>query len=168
MASFLDPVEYRVSTMDHVTTSLLLEQLQTLPGLVTTSALEHAVREVERKAEQSYVMQTDHNIYLTKEDWDTEKARDHVANRRLDTKVAALSCDLLRENCPLKILFKSDSFLNFIRKILNVPALYRNVDPIGAVFVNIYKVKAHIIIRDISRRLNISENVLMWLLQEIN
>ena len=134
-----------------------------MPGLVTQEALQEAIREVEEKVERSFTMQTTHNIYLTKEDWDTEKARDHVANRRLDTKVAALSCDLLRENCPLKILFKSDSFLNFIRKILNVPALYRNVDPIGAVFVNIYKVKAHIIIRDISRRLNIIENVLMWL-----
>ena len=133
-----------------------------MPGLVTQEALQEAIREVEEKVERSFTMQTTHNIYLTKEDWDTEKARDHVANRRLDTKVAALSCDLLRENCPLKILFKSDSFLNFIRKILNVPALYRNVDPIGAVFVNIYKVKAHIV-RDISRRLNICENVLMWL-----
>ena len=134
----------------------------TLPGLVTQEALQEAIREVEEKVERSFTMQTTHNIYLTKEDWDTEKARDHVANRRLDTKVAALSCDLLRENCPLKILFKSDSFLKFIRKILNVPALYRNVDPIGAVFVNIYKVKAHIV-RDISRCLNICENVLMWL-----
>ena len=134
-----------------------------MPGLVTQEALQEAIREVEEKVERSFTMQTTHNIYLTKEDWDTEKARDHVANRRLDTKVAALSCDLLRENCPLKILFKSDSFLNFIRKILNVPALYRNVDPIGAVFVNIYKVKAHIIIRDISRRINICENVLIWI-----
>ena len=55
-------------------------------------------------------------------------------------QVAALSCDLLQETGPLKILFKSDSFLQFIQNILNVPSLYRNVDPIGAVFVNIYKV----------------------------
>ena len=112
----------------------------TLPGLVTTTALEHAVREVERKAEQSYVMQTDHNIYLTKEDWDSRKGADHVSNRRLDTKVGALACDLLDEEGPLKVLFKSESFLNLIRQILDVPSLHRNIDPVGAVFVNIYKV----------------------------
>ena len=92
------------------------------------------------KLDQSYTMATDHNIYLTKEDWDSQRDGDHVANRRLDTKVAALSCDQLQENSPIKTLFKSDSFLYFIQKILNVPNLYRNVDPIGAVFVNIYKV----------------------------
>ena len=92
------------------------------------------------KLDQSYTMATDHNIYLTKEDWDSDKAKEHVSNRRLDTKVAALSCDLLREDGPLKILFKSNSFLQFIQKILNIPTIHRNVDPIGAVFVNIYKV----------------------------
>ena len=55
-------------------------------------------------------------------------------------QVAALACDLLDEDGPLKVLFKSDSFLNFIRQILNVPSLHRNIDPVGAVFVNIYRV----------------------------
>merc|ERR1712045_426549 len=83
--------------------------------------------------------QTDHNIYLTAADWDREQGAGHVSNRRLDTKVAALACDLLAEESPLKVLFRSDSFLNFVRRILNVPSLYRNIDPVGAVFVNIYK-----------------------------
>lgn len=54
----------------------------TLPGLVTRLALHTAVQEVERKAEQSYTMQTSHNIYLTDRD-----EGDHVSTRRLDTKV---------------------------------------------------------------------------------
>jgi len=111
----------------------------TLPGLVINSALQEAVQEVEEKVNASYTMQTTHNIYLTKDDWDCKKTKDHICNKRLETKVAALSCDLLQETGPLKILFKSDSFLQFIQNILNVPSLYRNVDPIGAVFVNIYK-----------------------------
>ena len=98
-------------------------------------------QEVEMKQDQSYTMQTNHNIYLTKEDWDRSRSKEHVCNQRLDTKVAALSCDLLQEDGPLKIIFKSNSFLRFIQKILNIPTIYRNVDPIGAVFVNIYKVK---------------------------
>ena len=101
------------------------------------------------KLDQSYTMQTDHNIYLTKDDWDSSRSNDHVSNRRLDTKVAALSCDLLHEDGPLKILFKSDSFLGFIQKILNIPTIYRNVDPIGAVFVNIYKVGVTILLSNL-------------------
>ena len=112
----------------------------TLPGLVTQQALQEAIKEVEEKVESSFTMQTSHNIYLSKEDWASQRDSDHVANRRLDTRVAALSCDQIEENSPLKTLFKSHSFLYFIQKILNVPSLYRNVDPIGAVFVNIYKV----------------------------
>ena len=114
---------------------LAMRGVTTLPGLVTQQALQEAIKEVEEKVESSFTMQTSHNIYLSK-----EKDSDHVANRRLDTRVAALSCDQLEETSPLKTLFKSDSFLYFIKKILNVPSLYRNVDPIGAVFVNIYKV----------------------------
>ena len=90
--------------------------------------------------EESYTMQTDHNIYLTPGDWDSTQPAGHVSNRRLDTKVAALACDLLAEEGPLKVLFKSDSFLSFVQQILNVPRLHRNIDPVGAVFVNIYKV----------------------------
>lgn len=100
--------------------------------------------EVESKVEESYTMQTDHNIYLTAGDWDRHQAPGHVSNRRLDTKVAALACDLLAEEGPLKVLFKSDSFLAFVQQILNVPRLHRNIDPVGAVFVNIYKVEGDI------------------------
>ena len=134
-----ESAEYRDLVTKH-RGELARRGVTTLPGLVTQQALQEAIREVEEKVESSFTMQTSHNIYLSKEDWDSQRDSDHVANRRLDTRVAALSCDQLQENSPLKTLFKSDSFLLFIQKILNVPSLYRNVDPIGAVFVNIYKV----------------------------
>ena len=53
-------------------------------------------------------------------------------------KVAALACDELAEEGPLKVVFKSDSFLNFVQQILHRPFFYRNVGSVGAVFVNIY------------------------------
>ena len=83
-------------------------------------------------------MQTDHNIYLTAEDWDRSQGARHVSNRRLDTKVAALACDLLAEEGPLKVLFKSDSFLSFVQQILNVPRLYRNIDPVKRFRIKLY------------------------------
>ena len=152
----LDPSQprYRELVRNHQQ-ELEMKGVTTLPGLVTRLAIDTAVKvvrillwesltvllkEVESKAEESYTMQTDHNIYLTGEDWDRSQGAGHVCNRRLDTKVAALACDLLAEEGPLKVLFKSDSFLSFIQQILKVPRLHRNIDPVGAVFVNIYKV----------------------------
>ena len=44
-------------------------------------------QEVEQKIDASYTMQTHHNIYLTKQDFDGTKDSHHVSNRRLDTKV---------------------------------------------------------------------------------
>ena len=44
-------------------------------------------QEVEQKIDASYTMQTHHNIYLTKQDFDGTKDSQHVSNRRLDTKV---------------------------------------------------------------------------------
>ena len=38
-----------------------------------------------------------------------------------------------------QVLFRSDPFLEFVRRILDLPALHRNIDPVGAVFVNIYR-----------------------------
>eukprot|EP00091_Calanus_sinicus_P005012 TRINITY_DN15374_c0_g1_i1.p1 TRINITY_DN15374_c0_g1~~TRINITY_DN15374_c0_g1_i1.p1 ORF type:complete len:244 (+),score=54.94 TRINITY_DN15374_c0_g1_i1:93-824(+) len=108
----------------------------TLPELITKEAITEAVKEVEEKADMSYTMQTDHNIYLRKTD--ETKPITHVSNQRLDTKVAALACDELAEEGPLKVVFKSNSFLSFVQQILNRPFFHRNVDPVGAVFVNIY------------------------------
>ena len=109
----------------------------TLPGLMKEDAIAIAVEEIEGKMDSSYTMQTDHNIYLKGSD--QAKAKDHIRNKRLDTKVAALACDELDEESPLKVIFRSDSFNEFIRQVLSLPSLYRNVDPVGAVFVNIYK-----------------------------
>jgi len=109
----------------------------TLPELITKEAIDEAVKEVELKAPISYTMETDHNIYLKKTD--ETKPITHISNQRLDTKVAALACDELAEEGPLKVVFRSDSFLKFVQQILNLPSFHRNVDPVGAVFVNIYK-----------------------------
>jgi hypothetical protein len=108
-------------------------------------------------------METDHNIYLRPGDPALPPL--HARNLRLDTKVdtsfsfsissllsfsfsfffslscskvAALACDQLEEAGPLKTVFRSDSFREFLRLLLQLPALHRNVDPIGAVFANIY------------------------------
>jgi len=109
----------------------------TLPGFLTGEAVQRAVEEVEEKEGQAYTMQTDHNIYLRESE--PELPLDHVRNVRLDTKVAALACDLLEESGPLKTVFRSSGFLEFLRLVLQLPSLHRNVDPIGAVFVNIYR-----------------------------
>jgi len=109
----------------------------TLPGFLTPKAVADAVVEVEEKEGRAYTMQTDHNIYLR--DSDQSLPSDHIRNLRLDTKVAALACDQLKEDGPLKTVFRSSSFLEFTRLLLQLPALHRNIDPIGAVFVNIYR-----------------------------
>ena len=58
----------------------------------------------------------------------------HISNKRLDTKVAVPACDVLSEEGLLKVLFKSNSFLNFVQQILNRPSFYQNIDPVEAVF----------------------------------
>ena len=115
---------------------LLQNGVTTLPGLVTKEALDETVKEVEEKADTSFTMKTDHNIYLKESDKSLDT--NHIRNKRLDTKVAALACDELSEQGPLKVIFRSESFLKFVQQILNLPSLHRNVDPVGAVFVNIY------------------------------
>ena len=70
----------------------------------------------------------------------TFKSNDISSDISTSHKVAALACDALDEDGPLKVLFKSNSLLRFVQQILNVPQLHRNIDPVGAVFVNIYKV----------------------------
>jgi len=118
---------------------LLQNGVTTLPGLVTKEALDETVKEVEGKADTSFTMKTDHNIYLKESDKSLDT--NHIRNKRLDTKVAALACDELSEQGPLKVIFRSESFLKFVQQILNLPSLHRNVDPVGAVFVNIYNDK---------------------------
>ena len=93
----------------------------TLPELITKEAITEAAKEVEEKVHMSYTMQTDHNIYLRKTD--VNKPISHISNKRLDTKVAALACDELAEEGPLKDVFKSNFFLKFVQQILNTAIL---------------------------------------------
>lgn len=109
----------------------------TLPGFLTSTAVASAVEEVKKKELEAFTMQTHHNIYL--KPLDPNLPDDHIRNRKLNTKVAALACDQVDELNPLKTVFRSDSFLELLRLLLNLPSLHRNIDPVGAVFVNIYR-----------------------------
>ena len=54
-------------------------------------------------------------------------------------QVASVAYDFLPANGVLSRLYQTDAFVEFLRDVLGLPALYRLEDPFGACSINLFK-----------------------------
>ena len=54
-------------------------------------------------------------------------------------QVASVAYDYLPSNGVLSRLYQNDAFIEFLRDVLGLPALYRLEDPFGACSINLFK-----------------------------
>ena len=54
-------------------------------------------------------------------------------------QVASVAYDYLPLNGVLSRLYQNDAFIEFLRDVLGLPALYRLEDPFGACSINLFK-----------------------------
>ncbi len=54
-------------------------------------------------------------------------------------QVASVAYDHLAENGVLARLYRTDRFIDFLQRVLDLPALYRLDDPLGACSINLFK-----------------------------
>ena len=54
-------------------------------------------------------------------------------------QVASLAYDNISHGNNLRKLYNNDNFRRFLRRILDLPVLYRLADPLGACSINIFK-----------------------------
>lgn len=54
-------------------------------------------------------------------------------------QVASLAYDYISEENSLRRIYNSENFRRLLRRILDLPALHRLADPLGACSINVFK-----------------------------
>jgi len=114
------------------------EGVVTLPGFLRLDVIPDIAKELEEKKGLAYETNTAHNIYLDQGNEDIFSSN-HIRNRKFPTRVASLAYDNISHGNNLRKLYNNDNFRRFLRRILDLPVLYRLADPLGACSINIFK-----------------------------
>ena len=112
-----------------------------LRGFLTPQATAAMAAEARAAAPGAFFCDNTHNVYLEPDDG--AFAPDHPRRRRLRTIVGSVAYDLLPAGSPLRRLYNWDNLIEFVRLVLNRPALYRLADPLGALSINVFQPGGH-------------------------
>jgi hypothetical protein len=106
-----------------------------LPGLIQPEQVTKATAEILEPMESlSYRHRHAHNIYFTD---DTDGIPGDIADRSLTTSHRTLTCDQL-QGTIIRYLYEWPNLCDFIREVLNLPALYPMADPMAGLNVMAY------------------------------
>ena len=89
----------------------------------------------EAKKHFAYFCRQEHNVYLTPSDNNYPIA--HPRNRKVVSSKGCITHDLIPENSPLRKLYDSEEFRNFLCEVLNEPGLYEYADTLSSINLHI-------------------------------
>lgn len=102
-----------------------------LPGFMRSAAVDEVRREGSENADKAYADAQLHNVYLTPDDPDFPP--DHVRNRKALSSKGCLTDDQISAESPLRALYDSEMFREFLCSVLEETALYPYADPLSSV-----------------------------------
>jgi alkylated DNA repair dioxygenase AlkB len=108
-----------------------------LPGFVTPAAVAAIAAQANAAEAQAFFCDSTHNAYLTPDD--SSLAADDPRRRRLHTVVGSIAYDLIDHDSPLRRLYNWPPLIEFVRNVLDVPALHQFADPLGACSINVFR-----------------------------
>jgi hypothetical protein len=112
-----------------------------LRGFLTPRATAAMAAEARAAARGAFFCDNTHNVYLEPDD--DAFPPEHPRRRRLRTIVGSVAYDLLLAGSPLRRLYEWDNLIEFVRLVLDRPALYRLADPLGALSINVFEPGGH-------------------------
>ncbi|MFT5500275.1 MAG: hypothetical protein ACI88G_000403, partial [Woeseiaceae bacterium] len=102
-----------------------------LPEFITSKAIRAIQEEGERKETQAYYCVQKHNVYLRQVD--SQYDAHHVRNRNIDSSKGCLTDDQVDADSPLRQLYQSPQFRNFLCFVLDQKALYEYADSLASI-----------------------------------
>ncbi|MBL4908351.1 MAG: 2OG-Fe(II) oxygenase [Sneathiella sp.] len=88
-------------------------------------------REGEDKKHRAYFCRQEHNVYLTPSDEDYPA--DHTRNRLVVSSKGCITDDVIPANSPLRTLYDSEVFRDFLCRVLDETSLYEYADPLSSI-----------------------------------
>lgn len=102
-----------------------------LPGFLTPETIQTIIKEGEKKQSLAWYTQSTHNVYLSNIDpnYDAEHAR----NKQVNSSKGCITDDQIDAESPLRQLYDSSDFREFLADILNEEALYNYADSLSSI-----------------------------------
>ncbi|OFX00564.1 MAG: arpA protein [Alphaproteobacteria bacterium RIFCSPHIGHO2_12_FULL_63_12] len=102
-----------------------------MPGFLRPDSIETVRREGEANKHRAFYTASAHNIYLTPRN--PAFADDHVRNREVASSKGCITTDQIPDASPLKRLYGSEDFRDFLRATLGEAELHEYADALSAV-----------------------------------
>jgi len=102
-----------------------------MPGFLTPAAIAAVADEGRRKQPLAYYTRDQHNIYLREQD--PELPDSHPRNRLVSSSKGCITDDQVDTDSPLRSLYDSESFRNFLAEVLSEDQLYPYADPLSSI-----------------------------------
>lgn len=105
-----------------------------LPKFFSEAAIKHVKLESEAKQDLAWFCRQKHNVFLTPPD--TDFAMDHPRNREVDSSKGCITDDQISAESPLRTLYNSPAFKDFLCYVLGEEALYKYTDELSSINVH--------------------------------
>ncbi len=111
--------------------------LLVLENFLSKNSLLKILNEAKKLESKAYYCQQQHTILLSKQSKDIDK--NDLLNRLMISDKGCVPHDLISKNSDLNILYKSDIFKSFIKKVLNLNNIFPYVDNLSSINLNYYQ-----------------------------
>ncbi len=105
-----------------------------MPGFLKPDSVEAIRREGEESKHLAYYCRQEHNVYLMPPDEDYPV--DHARNRIVVSSKGCITHDVIAAESPLRVLYDSEIFREFLCSVLGEAALYEYADPLSSINLN--------------------------------
>jgi hypothetical protein len=137
LASIADPQRYPLATSafrDSCRKTLAETGILVLPVFLLPEATERIRREGDEMQNQAYFCIQNHNAYLSPPDPDYPA--DHPRNREVVSSKGCITDDQVAKDSPLRTLYDSKNFRDFLCAVLGEQSLYEYADPLSSINLN--------------------------------
>jgi hypothetical protein len=106
----------------------------TLPNFLNEQIIKYLVEEGSDAQSKAFFSNSTHNVYLTKNN--SELSDDHIFNRQVVSSKGCITDDQIPQISPLKTLYNSEIFREFLASVLGEQKLYEYADGLSSINVH--------------------------------
>ena len=106
----------------------------TLPNFLNEQIIKYLVEEGSDAQNMAFFSNSTHNVYLTKNNLELDD--DHIFNRQVVSSKGCITDDQIPQISPLKTLYNSEIFREFLASVLGEKKLYEYADGLSSINVH--------------------------------
>nr|CAA6802393.1 MAG: arpA protein - Streptomyces griseus [uncultured Thiotrichaceae bacterium] len=105
-----------------------------MEGFLKPAAIQQVKQEAEDNQQHAYFCQNKHTVYLSPPD--TNLPENHTRNHMIESSKGCITDDVIPTDSPLRTLYDSSAFKDFLATVLEEKALYEYADPMSSINIH--------------------------------